>query len=169
MEVTIIGKDPLKLKESAKRKEHGNASFLAYLGNGLAQKEELENFKEIVKEVEKRIDCRECANCCINMCARITLGDVKRIAKKLEIPKSAFVKKYLVRDARGRFSMKQMPCPFLDLKNKLCVIYETRPESCRSFPHLKEDLKKASEMILMNSKFCPIVYNVLENAKSAEI
>lgn len=77
-----------------------------------------------------------------------------------------FRKKYLKRDHEGDWVFQQRPCPFL--KGSKCSVYEHRPGTCRSYPHLeKEHMAGRGWYILNNTRVCPIVFNVYEELKRA--
>jgi len=57
------------------------------------------------------------------------------------------------------------PCPMLN--GKLCSIYETRPEVCRSFPHLEQpNFKYRLIGVIENVAICPIAFNAFEDLKA---
>jgi len=57
------------------------------------------------------------------------------------------------------------PCPMLN--GKLCSIYETRPEVCRSFPHLEQpDFTYRLIGVIENVAICPIAFNAFEDLKA---
>lgn len=59
----------------------------------------------------------------------------KKVAKKLI--KEGILSSY--RDGTGLFMMTQKPnddCYFLDLKSRLCTVYDRRPGVCREFPKI---------------------------------
>lgn len=57
------------------------------------------------------------------------------------------------------------PCPMLN--GKLCSIYETRPEVCRSFPHLEQPHFTYRLIgVIENVAICPIAFNAFEDLKA---
>ncbi len=59
----------------------------------------------------------------------------KKVAKRLI--KSGVLESY--RDGTGNFMLTQNgndDCYFLDLKTRLCTVYEKRPGVCRQFPNI---------------------------------
>jgi Fe-S-cluster containining protein len=57
------------------------------------------------------------------------------------------------------------PCPMLN--GKLCSIYETRPEVCRSFPHLEQpNFTYRLIGVIENVAICPIAFNAFEDLKA---
>src|SRR6267143_4657998 len=104
------------------------------------------------------IDCKECANCCRVLELNFTEPELHTIAKSMEQSIDEFKKGFVVEGI-----MK--PCPAL--KGNLCSIYEGRPDSCRSYPHLeKPDLVSRLYGVLDNISICPIAFNAFEELKA---
>lgn len=99
----------------------------------------------------KKYDSTFCTKCKAHCCAMpvevkiedlIRLGlctedevenSIKKLAKKLK--KEGYISSY--REGTEFFMLTQRlngDCYFLDLKSRLCTVYEKRPETCRSFP-----------------------------------
>jgi Fe-S-cluster containining protein len=58
-----------------------------------------------------------------------------------------------------------VPCGFLQEQG--CSVYDSRPDDCRSFPHLhKREFRSRLIGVIENCSICPIVYNVFEGLKS---
>ena len=60
---------------------------------------------------------------------------VKKVAKRLI--KEGIISSY--REGTGNFMITQKAnddCYFLDLKTRLCTVYEKRPDTCREFPKI---------------------------------
>jgi Fe-S-cluster containining protein len=64
----------------------------------------------------------------------------------------------------GRWQLPA-PCPLLE--GNLCRVYDTRPTSCREYPHLHNDFRASSISRINNTFICPIVFNVVEEMKYA--
>ena len=121
-------------------------------------------FQKIVKEIMKKIDCTKCSNCCKVLKPALNEQDVGRISEYLNLAKEDFILKYAVKNNENEFELKQMPCAFL-VDNK-CQIYEIKPESCKEYPDLLgKDITARCHAFFSNAEVCPIVFNVLENAK----
>jgi Fe-S-cluster containining protein len=119
---------------------------------------------EIVADVSAEIDCTACSNCCICMSATVGPTDIKRLAKRLEMPGQDFISRYCIENEFGEHRISQMPCPFLN--ECVCTVYEDRPKNCREFPHLhKKDVRCRSIGLIQNAEICPIAFNVLEELK----
>lgn len=123
----------------------------------------LKQLPALHEEAFEKVDCLSCANCCKNYSPRFKTPDVKRIAKYMGMRESVFIDTYLKVDEEGDFVVKSSPCPFLDLNDNTCTIYDERPSDCRRFPYTDEDIIiKRQNLTLKNASFCPITYYVLE-------
>ncbi len=123
----------------------------------------LKQLPALHEEAFEQVDCLSCANCCKNYSPRFKTPDVKRIAKYMGMRESVFIDTYLKVDEEGDFVVKSSPCPFLDLNDNTCTIYDERPSDCRRFPYTDEDIIiKRQNLTLKNASFCPITYYVLE-------
>lgn len=123
----------------------------------------LKQLPALHEEAFEQVDCLSCANCCKNYSPRFKTPDVKRIAKYMGMRESVFIDTYLKVDEEGDFVVKSSPCPFLDLSDNTCTIYDERPSDCRRFPYTDEDIIiKRQNLTLKNASFCPITYYVLE-------
>jgi hypothetical protein len=75
-----------------------------------------------------------------------------------------FKRDYLVTDEEGDMHFKDLPCPFLI--DKKCSVYDSRPDDCRSYPHLhKNEFLSRLFGVIDNYSICPIVFNVYEELK----
>lgn len=123
-------------------------------------------FAEAHEEAFEHIDCLQCANCCRTMSPRVKQRDIRRISKKLKLSENAFIEKYLYLDEDGDYLMNQAPCPFLNLDDNKCMIYEDRPEACANFPHTNHrKMHKHLNVAAHNYERCPAVYHVIEQLK----
>lgn len=120
---------------------------------------------EVVFEI---VDCLDCANCCKSIPPIINETDARRIAKHLGMKVTVFKEQYVKVDEDLDMVMNQSPCPFLDEDdNNKCLIYEYRPKACREYPHTEEyDFCKNLKLHAINSKYCPGVFQILENLKT---
>lgn len=118
---------------------------------------------EIHKEAFEKIDCLSCGNCCRNYSPRFKMPDIKRISKHLRMKETAFIATYLKLDSEDDYVTKTAPCPFLDLEDNKCTIYDERPRDCARFPYTDEDvLLKQPELTLKNTMVCPAMHYVME-------
>jgi len=110
-----------------------------------------------------KTDCLDCANCCKTMSPTYTQEDMSRISKFLGMTKKAFREKWLYKDRTGDWLNKKTPCQFLDLKTRMCGIYEVRPKDCAGFPHHgTKKIKEYGHMYRQNVEFCPATYRLVE-------
>jgi Fe-S-cluster containining protein len=115
--------------------------------------------------VFKKIDCLSCANCCKTTSPIFRDVDIKRIAKKLRMPISAFTDQFLKIDEENDYVLKQSPCYFLQADNS-CSIYEDRPLACREYPHTdRKNMYQILDLTLKNTEICPAVSQILTNIK----
>ena len=82
-----------------------------------------------------------CAFCCTNM-GKVDITTlegllIRRHMGKIKRPQAAALSKQLNRDIRKREQGLKNRCPFLQ-KNKRCLIYTSRPFSCRQLYSLKK-------------------------------
>ena len=118
----------------------------------------------ISRSVSAQIDCRTCANCCQALTITPKPTDIKRLSDHLQIDPYDFRQKYLKKDHEGDLVFKQRPCPFL--KQHKCSVYEARPETCRSYPHLEtQHMAGRGWHIVENTFICPIVFHTYEILK----
>lgn len=119
---------------------------------------------ELSQTVSKEIDCKQCANCCKSLVVAPNYPDTAKLATAVSLETNEFKKKYMKRDHEGDMCFKQKPCPFL--KNNLCSVYESRPTTCRTYPHLeKGNFISRLGNVLSNLKVCPIAFNTYELLK----
>ena len=116
------------------------------------------------QNVSLGIDCKKCANCCKSLTVAANYQDSAKVAASLNLEHSEFKANYMKRDYNGDMVFKQRPCPLL--KNDLCSVYENRPTTCRTYPHLeKGNFIGRLQNVLSNLKVCPIAYNTFELLK----
>jgi Fe-S-cluster containining protein len=125
--------------------------------------------KRIAQDIEEQIDCTACANCCRVATVKIAERDAEKLAKRLGVSPSQFLLEYTREDAEeGRvLKRNQDGCVFLE--GNLCSVYDVRPHTCVTFPHLTRGagslLSRLWEMP-DRACYCPIVYNTLEAWKT---
>jgi Fe-S-cluster containining protein len=156
----IYETDVNKLPKICKLNEREDMKFWEFLKSGDFDQE---RFNKIVKEMEKKIDCTKCRNCCRMLGIVLENDDINRISKYLNLTKEDFISRYLMRNKLNDFEFKDKPCIFL-VDNE-CQIFEVRPEGCRGYPHLDKDVTWRCIQFFSNAEVCPIVFNVLQNAK----
>jgi len=115
----------------------------------------------------QKIDCLECAKCCLTTVTTFTESDIQSAAKSLAMSSKNFKKQYLFMDLDGNYTTQNVPCPFLDLDDHKCKIYDNRPHACRSFPRTHKDHFLTRKRVhIENAKFCGITTYVLDTLKT---
>ena len=161
-----IETDIQRITSLAKIKEDENWRFRTFLKSADLSIRKLDSIvREHYEFVAERIDCCTCANCCAVMRPVLSTRDIGRMAGHLQISRKAFISDYLkAADDEPGYVFCRRPCPFL--QEKRCVLYDARPEVCRSFPNLhKREFVFRLIQVVENCSVCPIVYNVMEGLK----
>lgn len=120
--------------------------------------------QKVSQNVAEGIDCKKCANCCRSLTVAVNYPDMISISENLNLQIDEFKTQFMKKDPGKGMVFKKHPCPLL--KNNLCSVYESRPSTCRTYPHLENE-KFISRLgnILSNLKVCPIAYNTFELLK----
>ncbi len=119
--------------------------------------------KSATEQAYKSIDCLDCGNCCRTSVTDFTLQDINRASKYLGVSKKSFIKNYLIEDLDGKYITISSPCPFLNLENNKCNIYDARPFVCDSYPHTdRTNFNNRYKAHKRNLDMCPITYFVVE-------
>jgi uncharacterized protein len=123
-------------------------------------------FHEQHEKVFKSIDCLSCANCCKTTSPIFRDVDIKRIAKRFRVSEAKFIDCYLRVDEDNDYVLQTAPCPFLDLSDNKCTIYEDRPLACREYPHTnRKNMYQILDLTLKNAEICPAVSQIVTNLK----
>jgi len=123
--------------------------------------------QEYTQKAFETVKCLDCANCCKNLGPALLPTDLPRMAAGLQISVTALLKKYILMDEDGDFTVNALPCPFLG-EDLYCKIYEFRPRSCREYPHTADrNFKKLTNLHLNNAETCPAVQLVLDKIDTA--
>lgn len=94
--------------------------------------------------------CQGCFGGCCTMPAEVKLSDLIRLGVTTEDEASGSIKKLSkrlikekiivsYRQSTNLFMLSQKSnndCHYLDLKTRLCTVYDKRPDVCRSFPEV---------------------------------
>jgi Fe-S-cluster containining protein len=159
MEIAAIEISTLKPLAAAKRKQFEQL---------LPKLKQLPSSKldDIIQEKHaqlfEKINCLDCANCCKTTSPIILPNDMDRMAKYLNISKSALIRQYIIMDEDGDFVLNTAPCPFLADDNK-CNIYDARPKACSEYPHTQQRKQNTILKIsLENTAVCPAVFRIFE-------
>lgn len=147
-----------QFEKAAKEHEKSYRDFLKRANKNQV----LRRLPDLHEEAFSKIDCLDCANCCKNYSPRFKMPDIKRIAKRLRMKESDFIKAYLRMDEDGDYVVTTKPCPFLG-ENNYCDIYDDRPRDCGRYPYTDEDvLLKQPNLTIKNATSCPAVFYVME-------
>ena len=122
--------------------------------------------QELHDEEFKKTDCLTCGNCCKTTSPIFTEKDIQRISKSFKMKAHAFADKYLTRDSDDFMVLKTAPCPFLDLSDNSCYIYDVRPKACAEYPHTnRRKFVQITDLTIKNTEICPATYRIVENLK----
>jgi Fe-S-cluster containining protein len=157
--------DPQKLKRLARRRERDDNRFRMRLKSSNLTSVKIDAIvRKSYKRISAQIDCKQCGNCCAAVKPVYLPKDVQRLADHLKITPEEFTSQYLEEDEEGDLCLKEIPCSFL--KDKLCSVYESRPEVCRDYPYLdKPDFITRTMGTVENCSVCPIIFLVYEDIK----
>ncbi len=148
----------------ANRDEDANQKFTTFLKTQDDPKKIDTLVKFISQNVAGGIDCKKCANCCKSLTVAVNHPDMEKLADTKALPMDEFKSQFMNRDLQGQMVFKRRPCPFL--KSNLCSVYENRPSTCRTYPHLENgNFIPRLGNVLSNLKVCPIAYNTFELLK----
>lgn len=156
-----------KLLDLPKQTRDKNKKFITKLKNKKPKKLD-DMFHEKHEEVFEEIDCLDCGNCCKTTSPIFREIDIKRIAKKLRMKEPAFIDTYLRIDGEGDYVLQTAPCPFLDMEDNTCGIYDFRPGACSEYPHTnRKNMHQILDLTLTNSLICPAVSNIVTQLEKA--
>jgi len=148
----------------SKKREKENSNFRMFL-KGEDSKKLDKIVHPLEQEISSQIDCKECANCCKKLHPALTNEELKVLSGIKNMSVNAFKLKYVEKDPYDqKLYLKHTSCIFL--KDKVCSVYEQRPEPCRSYPNIHKSAFSSRSMVMMeNYGICPIVFNVIERLK----
>jgi hypothetical protein len=152
------------------------------LEKSLTERQENKKFFQKLKKVNNRIldkqfhqehdrafneiNCLACANCCKTTSPIFRDVDIKRIAKHFRLSETKFIESYLKIDEDNDYVLQVAPCPFLDLSDNKCSIYEDRPLACREYPHTnRKNMYQILDLTLKNTEICPAVSLIANRLK----
>ncbi len=151
------------IKQLGERNRDTNFRFRSYLKSKDGDRLD-RTVNELYQFYSAKIDCTKCGNCCTLLKPLIQDTDIKPLAQITNKSIQDFKKDYIETDEDGDIYFKDLPCPFL--VEKKCSIYDSRPENCRSYPHLhKDDFLSRLFGVIDNYSICPIVFNIYEDLK----
>ena len=123
--------------------------------------------QELHEEEFERTDCLSCGNCCKTTSPIFTEKDILRISKFMKMKPLAFTNKYLTRDSDDFMVLTTAPCPFLDVNDNSCHIYDVRPKACAEYPHTnRRKFIQITDLTIKNTEICPAAYAIVENLKN---
>ncbi len=158
--------DPAAIAKIAAEKEDENWRFRSFLKGCDLDGEELDAIvRRHYADVAGRIDCCACGNCCRELSPILHTSDVSRLARGLHLPETQVVSRFLAAgEQEHTFIFNQKPCPLFS--GNRCTVYLSRPDDCRSYPHLQKDgfLSRLMQAV-ENCSICPIVFHVWERLK----
>lgn len=158
--------DLKEIKRLAEERADENWRFRSFLKFCDHDPEEIDAIvHRLTKEVSSQIDCRECGNCCREMYPVLSKSDVTKLANGMGLSEDEVTSQLLSpSEDPGTFQFNNRPCPLLS--GNLCAHYESRPETCRSYPHLhKDDFVFRLIQVIENVSVCPIAFHVYEQLK----
>jgi Fe-S-cluster containining protein len=157
--------DPKVVTKLAEEREDANWRFRTFLKGVDLEIEELDAIvHKYYREVASQIDCCACGSCCRQMLPTLDDDDVTRLAAGLASTPKEIVSQYLTRNEDNELTLNRRPCPFLS--GNRCRVYDHRPDTCRSYPHLhKGDFVFRLAQAVSNCSVCPISFNVFERLK----
>ena len=127
-------------------------------------------FQILASEVQQHVDCTACANCCRHSVVSVNKAEIEKIAGHIGTTSEAIARLYTVTDpdapALRILRNSGEGCVFLD--GNLCIIYESRPKTCRDFPHValgRHSLGSRQSSLARWAPLCPIIFNALEAYK----
>lgn len=122
--------------------------------------------QDLHDEEFSKTDCLTCGNCCKTTSPIFTEKDILRISKHFKMKAHAFTEKYLMRDSDNFMVLKSAPCPFLDLNDNSCYIYDVRPKACSEYPHTnRRKFIQITDLTINNIEICPATYNIIQELK----
>ena len=162
MEAYYLETDLDKIKALAILRKEENEKFRRYLKNRNLHKTDA-LVHRINEEVAPRINCTTCGNCCKELSPYLNKEDLNNLAQATRKSIEEVIATYTEKDEEG-VSFTHLPCTFL-ADNK-CTIYQHRPQTCHSFPHLHNPgFTSRLRRVIDNYAICPIIFNVIERLK----
>ena len=160
-----MDKDLENLKELSEEKLAENKKYFQKLKKRTPKRLDL-IVQEIHEEEFERTDCLNCGNCCKTTSPMFTYKDIERISKHLKMKVADFVSQYLRIDEDDFHVLKTSPCPFLDLNDNSCFIYDFRPKACAEYPHTnRKKFIQLANLTIKNTEICPATYRIVEELK----
>ena len=158
--------DLVQIRRLGESKREENSKLRMHLKRRNFQERKL---MRISQEIEEQIDCTACANCCRVATVKITERDALKLAKTLGVSLKQFWADYAEESPEEGAVLKRNESGCIFLEGNLCSVYDARPHTCETFPHLTQGAGSlVSRLWQMPDRacYCPIVYNTLEAWKA---
>lgn len=154
-----------KIKQLAAERESENDAFRTFLKAKDSKK--IDSVVHALNDaISPEIDCTQCGNCCKSLLISVTKKETERLAGLLQTSITETKAKYIEEGESGNMLLNKIPCHFLE--GTKCSIYENRFADCREFPHLHQNnFTSRLFSMMMHYGTCPIIFNVLEELKTA--
>ncbi len=162
-----IERDIDRIKKLSEEKEEENRSFRSFLKSSEIPAKKIDIIvQQLSQTISSQIDCQTCGNCCREILPVLKQNDIVNMAGTLDLSVKKFKKKYLVKaEVPDGYTFNTNPCPFLE--GNICSVFVSRPDDCRSYPHLhKKKFVSRTISVINNCSVCPVVFNVYENLKN---
>ncbi|MBR0224491.1 MAG: YkgJ family cysteine cluster protein [Thermoguttaceae bacterium] len=106
-----------------------------------------------------RFGCRQCGGCCGGAPGYVwtTDSEIVAMAKELGISRTQFEMSFVRLIFGRKKSLTERPngdCVLLNPETKKCMVYDTRPVQCRTWPFWEQNLDKPSSW-KRTAKGCP--------------
>ncbi|MFC1497627.1 YkgJ family cysteine cluster protein [Verrucomicrobiota bacterium] len=86
-----------------------------------------------------KFECVNCGKCCSDDGhVYLTTADRVKLAEHLDVSVTQFTRKYCAK-THGEYHLKEPDNDCCFLKENRCVIYDCRPEQCRTWPFWEEN------------------------------
>jgi Fe-S-cluster containining protein len=119
-------------------------------------------FHEAHAQAFERNDCLTCGNCCRTTSPIIRERDLDRLSKHLRVKPGVLIDAHLRMDEDGDWVFQSAPCPFLDLEDNRCSVYDHRPQACREYPHTdRKHIAGILSLTAKNAAICPAVASIV--------
>jgi len=154
--------DLVQIRRLGESKREENSKLRLHLKRRNYQERRL---VRMAQQIEEQIDCTVCANCCRVATVKITERDAEKLMKRLGVDRKRFWEEYVEDNPEEGPVLKRNQAGCVFLEGNLCSVYDARPHTCVTFPHLTRgagSLVSRLWQMVDRACYCPIVYNTLE-------
>src|SRR5262245_29688088 len=158
--------DLVQIRRLGEKKRDENLRLRTHLKRRNHQERRL---LRIAQDIEEQIDCTACGNCCRVATVKVTERDMEKLARALGLSSQRVLSEYTQQDEREGRILKRSSSGCVFLQGNVCGVYEARPHTCATFPHLTHgagSLVSRLWQMIDRACYCPIVYNTLEAWKT---